>query len=63
MINVSVAVVNMLPLGVFDGGRVFYLTALAITKSKKKAAWLFKAVTFIILLLLLLLTVLWWLAL
>lgn len=59
-INISVAIVNMLPLGIFDGGRVFYLTMLAITKSKKKAEWILKAITWILLALVILLTVMWW---
>ncbi len=59
-INLSVAVVNMLPLGIFDGGRVFYLTMLAMTKSKKNAARIFKIVTWLFLLLIFLLTLLWW---
>lgn len=62
MINLSVAIVNMLPLGIFDGGRVFYLTMIAITKSKKIAAKIFKLVTCILLGLVLLLTMLWWIA-
>ncbi|MDP3966329.1 MAG: site-2 protease family protein, partial [archaeon] len=33
LISFSVALVNMLPVGIFDGGRFFYLTVLAITKS------------------------------
>ena len=37
LINFSVALVNMLPLGIFDGGRVFYLTILYFTKSEDKA--------------------------
>ena len=32
IISISVALVNMLPVGIFDGGRFFYLTILAITK-------------------------------
>jgi membrane-associated protease RseP (regulator of RpoE activity) len=31
LINLSVAVVNMLPVGIFDGGRFFYLTVWGIT--------------------------------
>lgn len=58
-LNLSVALVNMLPLGIFDGGRVFYLTMFAITKSKRKAEFLFKAAMFFILLIVLILTVMW----
>ena len=58
-LNISIALVNMLPLGIFDGGRVFYLSALAITKSKKKAGILFKIATTLILLIFAILTVMW----
>jgi len=37
IISLSVALVNMLPVGIFDGGRFFYLTILAITKDERKA--------------------------
>jgi len=59
MINLSVAIMNMLPLGIFDGGRVFYLTILAITKSKKKAGLIFKIMTYLLLGLVIALTVMW----
>ncbi len=59
-LNVSVALVNMLPLGIFDGGRVFYLTALAITKSSKGARRLFKYVTILMILFFIILSLLWW---
>lgn len=49
MINVSVAIANMIPLGIFDGGRFFYLTILGITRKEKVAAWTFKIMTWIIL--------------
>ena len=49
MINFSVALVNMLPVGIFDGGRFFYLTMLAITKSEKKSKKIFSAVTYLFL--------------
>lgn len=48
VINLSVALVNMLPVGIFDGGRFFYLTVWGITgketwakKSFKFMTWLF----------------------
>lgn len=50
IINISVALMNMLPLGIFDGGRFFYLSVLAITGSKnisekayKISTWFFIA--------------------
>lgn len=49
LINLSVALVNMLPIGMFDGGRFFYLTVLGITKSKKVAMWSFKISTWLFL--------------
>lgn len=42
ILNLSVALVNMLPLGIFDGGRFFYLTVWAITKKEKFARQAFK---------------------
>ncbi len=59
-INVSVALVNMLPLGIFDGGRVFYLTALGITKSKRIAQKAFKYTTMAMIALFIAISVLWW---
>ncbi len=59
LINFSIALINMLPLGIFDGGRTFYLTALAITKKKRKALAAFKIASYIILLLFLLLMFIW----
>jgi len=59
LISVSVALVNMLPVGIFDGGRFFYLTVLAITKSEKKAKNFFAFSTYFILFLVLLLLVFW----
>ncbi len=62
IINISVALVNMLPIALFDGGRVFFLTMLAITKKEKTAKNLFAIMTYIILIALLLLMVLWFLS-
>lgn len=59
LINFSVALVNMLPVGIFDGGRVFYLTMLAIFKREKVAKILFKISTYVILGIFALLMVLW----
>jgi len=59
LISVSVAFVNMLPVGIFDGGRFFYLTVFGITKSKKKAEKSFKFMTRFFLFILLLLMVFW----
>ncbi len=50
VINILVALFNMLPLGILDGGRFFYLTILGITKSEKIAKRGFKITTQLILL-------------
>jgi membrane-associated protease RseP (regulator of RpoE activity) len=59
LISISVALVNMLPMGIFDGGRFFYLTILSITKSEKKAEKWFKVSTKFLLFLLGVLMILW----
>jgi len=59
LISISVALVNMLPVGIFDGGMFFYLTILGITKSERKAKKSFKFMTYFFLFLLLLLMVFW----
>ena len=59
LISFSVALINMLPVGIFDGGRFFYLTILAITKSERKAKRTFSFVTYFFLFLILLLMVFW----
>ena len=59
LINFSVALVNMLPLGLFDGGRFFYLTILGITRSENIAKKAFKLMTFLLLFLLFLSMAFW----
>jgi membrane-associated protease RseP (regulator of RpoE activity) len=59
LIAFSVAIVNMVPVGIFDGGRFFYLTILGITKSEKIAKKSFSLVTKIFLILLLVLMFYW----
>lgn len=59
IISLSVALTNMLPVGIFDGGRFFYLTILAITGSKKVAEVSFKWATRLLLFVFFLLMVLW----
>lgn len=59
LLNISVAVMNMLPLGIFDGGRVFYLTILAIFKKESIAKKAFSIVSYIIFFLFLLMTLIW----
>ncbi len=59
LINFSVALTNMLPMGIFDGGRFFYLTILAVTRKEKIAQLTFKWTTRILLLIFLALMLLW----
>lgn len=59
IISISVAFINMLPVGIFDGGRFFYLTVLGITKSEKIAKRAFAFSTYLFLFLLLLLMAFW----
>ncbi len=62
LISISVALVNMLPMGIFDGGRFFYLTVFAITKNEKISKKAFSLVTYLLLFLLLLLMIFWFLS-
>ena len=59
LISISVALINMLPVGIFDGGRFFYLTVLAITGKEKIAKNLFALSTYLILAVFLILMLLW----
>jgi len=59
LISISVALINMLPVGIFDGGRFFYLTVLAITGKEKIAKNLFALSTYLILAIFLILMLLW----
>lgn len=49
IIALSVALINMLPMGIFDGGRFFYLTILGVTKKEKiaKIAYMFMTYLFL----------------
>ncbi len=59
LISLSVALMNMLPVGIFDGGRFFYLTVLSLTKNEKVAKRAFAYSTYFFLFILLLLMVQW----
>jgi len=59
IINLLVALFNMLPLGILDGGRFFYLGVLSITGSKSFAEKSFKYMTYLIFLLFVLMMVIW----
>ena len=58
-INFFVALFNMLPLGILDGGRFFYLTVLGLTKSEKVGKRAFAVVTWIIIALLVIMMLRW----
>ena len=59
LISLSVALVNMLPMGIFDGGRFFYLTMWEITGSEKKAKKWFAYTTYFLLSLLFVMMIFW----
>jgi len=59
VINLLVALFNMLPLGILDGGRFFYLTMLGISRSEKFAARAFKVATYLIILSFILMMIYW----
>ncbi|MCH7850015.1 MAG: site-2 protease family protein [Nanoarchaeota archaeon] len=48
VINLLVALFNMMPLGMLDGGRFFYLSVLSVTGSSKFASMAFKFATYAI---------------
>lgn len=62
IISISVALINMLPVGIFDGGRFFYLTVLGITGSESIAKKSFKFTTWLFLFILVLLMVFWFIS-
>ncbi len=49
LINLSVALVNMWPVAIFDGGRMFFLTIWVITGSERLGKLAFKLMTYLIL--------------
>jgi len=59
LISLTVALINMLPVGIFDGGKFFYLTIWAITKNEKIAKKTFAFVTYLFLLVLFILMASW----
>lgn len=59
IINLLVALFNMLPLGILDGGRFFYLAVLSVTGSKKFAEKSFKYITYLIFGLFILMMLIW----
>lgn len=59
LICFSVALINMLPIGLFDGGRFFFLTVAAVTGSEKIAKKVFAYLTYFFMFLLILIMVFW----
>jgi len=59
LINLLVALFNMLPASIFDGGRFFYLTILGITKKEKIAKNAYRAMGYLFLFILLLIMSAW----
>ena len=59
LVNISVALVNMLPLGIFDGGRFFYLTIWGLTGNENIGKRAFKISTYLILGLIIALMIKW----
>lgn len=59
IINLLVALFNMMPVGILDGGRFFYLTILGIFKSEKVAKLVYRLAGYLILFAFLFLTFLW----
>lgn len=59
LLNALVALFNMLPITIFDGGRFFYLTVLGLTKNKKMAGKSIEFMSWFLLLLALLIMASW----
>ena len=59
LILFSVAVFNMLPAGIFDGGRFVYLIAFSLTKNKKTSEYVYKICTYALLALLVAMMLKW----
>ncbi len=52
LINIAVALFNMLPLGILDGGRFFYLSVVALTRKERAGQIAYKIATIFLLVLL-----------
>jgi membrane-associated protease RseP (regulator of RpoE activity) len=59
IINLLVALFNMLPVGILDGGRFFYLAMFGIFRSEKVASMMYKFVGYVILLMFVLMMFFW----
>ena len=63
IINILVALFNMLPIGILDGGRFFFLTILSIVKNEKIAKKVSKLAAYLVLLIFILIMASWFIAL
>ena len=59
MINILVALFNMLPLGILDGGKFFLLTIAGLTRSEEIGRKAYKIATWILVLMFAVLMVKW----
>mgnify|MGYP001571999002 CR=1 FL=1 len=59
VINVLVALMNMLPVSILDGGRFFYITVMGMTGSEKTAKKVYSLISWFILLLLIIMMAKW----
>lgn len=59
VLNFLVALFNMSPLGILDGGRFFYLTVWSITGKENVGKWAYKLITWFILALLVVMMIKW----
>ncbi len=59
VINLLVALFNMLPLGMLDGGRFFYLGVWGLTGRERIAKWAYKFATYLILFMFVLMMFFW----
>jgi len=57
--SIGMSLFNMLPFGFLDGGKFFFLTILAITKSKKKTALIYRIANIVILLIFAVMVLIW----
>jgi len=59
LINILVALINMVPAWIFDGGLFFYLTISSITKSEKSAKKVINLMNKFLLLLIIVIMIKW----
>jgi membrane-associated protease RseP (regulator of RpoE activity) len=59
LINISVALFNMMPFGIFDGGRMAFIGFSILTKSKKKSLLFYRLLSSFVIFILILLMLVW----